>query len=78
MDITKLIELLPEAVKCDVIDFTDVFLKDGRPATRVTMCRLLTDDELAVMRGNCRFVGVGCIARYRYAPEIRKSYFYVV
>ena len=78
MDITSLIELLPESVKRDTMNFEDVILKNGRPASRVTMFRLLTDDELAVMRGNCRFVGVGCIARYWYAPEIRKSYFYVV
>lgn len=78
MDIKKVVDLIPESVKYDTMNFEDVILKNGRPATRVTMCRLLTDDELAVMRGNCRFVGVGCIARYRYAPEIRKSYFYVV
>jgi len=24
------------------------------------------------------FVGINCIAHYRYAPEIEKSYFYVV
>lgn len=78
MNITKLIELLPESVKCDVIDFTDVFLKDGRPAMRVTMCRLLTENELKVMRKEKHFLGLHLITRHKYAPEIRKSYFYVV
>lgn len=78
MDITSLIELLPESVKLDTMNFEDVMLKDGRPAMRVTMCRLLTEDELAAMRGNKHFLGLGLITRHKYAPEIRKSYFYVV
>lgn len=32
MDITSLIELLPESVKLDTMNFEDVMLKDGRPA----------------------------------------------
>lgn len=30
------------------------------------------------MSKNPKLVGVGCVAAYRYAPEIRKSYFYVL
>lgn len=78
MDITSLIELLPESVKLDTMNFKDVMLKDGRPAMRVTMCRLLTEEEKAVMRKQKRFLGLHLIACHKYAPEIRKSYFYVV
>ncbi len=78
MDIKKVVDLLPESVKYDTMNFEDVMLKDGRLAMRVTMCRLLADDELATMRGKKHFLGLGLIARYAHAPEIRKSYFYVV
>ena len=78
MDIKKVVDMLPESVKYDTMNFEDVMLKDGRPATRVTMCRLLTEDELEVMRKEKRFLGLHLITRHKYAPEIRKSYFYVV
>lgn len=78
MNITSLIELLPESVKLDTMNFEDVMLKDGRPAMRVTMCRLLTEEEKTVMSGKKHFLGLHLITRHKYAPEIRKSYFYVV
>ena len=78
MDIKKVVDMLPESVKYDTMNFEYVVLKDGRPAMRVTMCRLLTEDELAVMRKEKRFLGLHLITRHKYAPEIRKSYFYVV
>lgn len=78
MDIKKVVDLIPESVKCDTMNFEDVTLKDGRPAMRVTMCRLLTEEELAAMRKEKHFLGLRLITRHKYAPEIRKSYFYVV
>lgn len=76
MDITNLIEKLPDSVKADTIDFTRVKLKTGCYAVRVTLDRLLTGPEKAALsREGC--IGVDCVARYRYAPEIQKSYFYV-
>ena len=77
MNITKLIELLPGSVKCDTVDFVTVKLKDGRIATRVLLDRLLTAEEKKSMKSK-HFVGLDCVAQYRYAPEIKKSYFYVV
>lgn len=77
MNITKLIELLPESVKCDIIDFTPVKLKDGRRAERVTLDRILTDVEKSKMK-NPHILGIDCVAAYRYAPELKKSYFYVI
>lgn len=78
MGIKKVVDLLPESVKYDTMNFEDVMLKDGRPAMRVTMCRLLTENELKVMRKEKHFLGLHLIARHKYASEIRKSYFYVV
>ena len=77
MDIEKVVDLLPESVKYDTMNFEDVMLKDGRPAMRVTMCRLLTENELKVMRNEKHFLGLHLITRHKCAPEIRKSYFYV-
>lgn len=77
MDITKLVELLPSSVKCDTIDFVTVKLKDGRIATRVLLDRLLTAEEKKSMKSR-HFVGLDCVAYYHDAPEIKKSYFYVV
>lgn len=77
MNISKLIELLPDTVKTDIIDFSDVKMKTGKNGIRVTLDRLLTDTEKQQMN-NKHFIGLDCIAVYRYAPEIKKSYFYVV
>jgi hypothetical protein len=52
-------------------------MKTGKTGTRVTMDRLLTDDEKQKMQSK-HIAGLDCIATYRYAPEIKKSYFYVV
>lgn len=81
LDITKLIDLLPESVKKDIQDFTDVKLKDGRLATMVLLDRLLTDDEKKTLSsGRCkkRILGVNGVAQYRHAPEIKKSFFYIL
>lgn len=77
MTIHKLLELLPDTVKADIIDFTDVKMKTGEIGTRVTLDRLLTAAEKEKMQSR-HIVGLDCIAAHRYAPEIKKSYFYVV
>ena len=61
MDTMDLLQLLPQTIQHDIIDFHDCKLKDGK----------------SQMSGE-HFVGINCIAHYRYAPEIEKSYFYVV
>ena len=45
MDITILIDLLPDSVKTDVVDFNDVLLKNRKNAIRVLMDRILTEEE---------------------------------
>ena len=77
MDITSIIELIPDSVKTDIIDFNDVIMKTGAAGIRVTLDRLLTETEKQEMK-NKRILGLDCIASYRYAPEIKKSYFYIV
>lgn len=78
MDITRIIELVPDTVKEDVIDFCDGRMKDGRLATRVLIDRILSEGEKEILRKNKKITGVDCIATYRYAPEIKKSYFYII
>ena len=77
MDISRLINLLPDSVQQDTIDFQSVKLKDGKTGTRVVLDRVLTDTEKRQMTSK-HFVGLDCIAQHRYAPEIKRSYFYVV
>lgn len=79
MDITNLIDKVPESIVTDVMDFNDVRLKGGRDALRVTVDRLLNADEqkqLAKTKGIIYNTEMVCA--YKYAPEIKKSYFYVV
>lgn len=77
MNIAKLIELLPDSVKPDIADFVQVKMKDGKIGIRVLLDRLLTDTEKQAMKSK-HFAGLDCVACHRYAPEIKKSYFYVV
>ena len=78
MNIALLIDLLPDSVKADVIDFNDVLLKNRKNAIRVMMDRILTEEEKQEMKKNKHFMGVDCVAQYRHSPEIKKSYFYVI
>lgn len=77
MNITNLIECVPENIKQHIIDFRDVRMGDGRDALRVTLDRVLIaveQEQLSKCRG---IVGADCIAHHKYAPEIKRSYFYV-
>lgn len=78
MNVTKMIAYIPSTVKSSVIDFSDVLMKSGKPGLRVTLDRLLTDEEKAAMKKNKHLQGVDLVCRHRYAPEIVRSYFYVV
>ena len=78
MSISKLISYLPDTVKQDIIDFTDVRMKTGKNGVRVMLDRLLTVDEKTEMFNNKHIVCVEGIAYKKYAPEIKYSYFYVV
>lgn len=77
MNVAELVELLPDSVKLDVVDFQTVKMEDGGVGTRVTLDRILTDAEKAQMVSE-RFRGLDCVAQHKYAPEIKRSYFYIV
>ena len=77
MDAVALIEMLPDTIKLDVVDFQTVKMKDGEVGIRVTLDRVLTDAEKAQMVSE-RFKGLDCVAHHRYAPEIKRSYFYII
>lgn len=76
MSIVELIDLLDD-VGVSIIDFADVKMKTGNSGVRVTLDRLLTDDEKRRIQSN-HIVGLDCVTYYRYDPRIRYSYFYVV
>lgn len=73
----KLIACLPDSVKADTIDISHCKLKDGRSAVRITIDRLLTENEIDVMALNRDIIGLKCRCYHAYAPEIKYSYFYV-
>lgn len=77
MDVVELVEMLPDTVKLDVVDFQTVKMKDGKVGTRITLDRILTDAEKAQMVSE-RLRGLDCVAQHKYAPEIKCSYFYIV
>lgn len=77
MDVVTLIEMLPDSVKLNVVDFQTVKMKDGGVGTRIVLNRILTDAEKAQMVSE-RFRGLDCVAQHKYAPEIKRSYFYIV
>lgn len=76
--IERIIEYLPDSVKKDIVGFMDVRLKDGRFAIRVVSGHILTDEEKDTLKKHKDILGVDCVGHYQYAPEIKRSYFYVV
>ena len=68
---------IPDSVLKNIIDIKPVGLNDGRMSTRVTIDRVITEQEREAL-DNVAIVGKDCVAVNRYAPEIKRSYFYVV
>ena len=64
MDTMDLLQLLPQTIQHDIIDFHDCKLKDGRDATRITLSRMLTAEEKSQMSGE-HFVGINCSLQIR-------------
>lgn len=79
-DFYDVLNVIPEGIQRDIMDFENVTMKDGKQGFRVTMDRLLNEGEKQELSRKARksLRGVDCVARYRYAPEIQKSYFYLV
>jgi hypothetical protein len=81
MDIGVLIEALPTNIKEHIIDFSEVsIVVSGRrkSALKVLLDKLMTDAEKDSIKSNKRILNVNGIAYYRYAPEIKHSWFYVL
>lgn len=72
----RILCVLPESVRCDIIDICEGTI-DGRRVLRVTLDRLLKDHEKDVMRSCKRIQNIENRCCYRYAKEIEKSYFYI-
>lgn len=68
---------IPETIMKDIIDIKPVRLSDGRVSTRVTLDRVITEEERTAL-DNVAIIGKDCVAVHRYAPEIKQSYFFVV
>lgn len=78
MNTAKLIESIPSKIKNHVIEYQDVILKGGQPAMRVMLDCILSPGQKALLQNNKHIIGLECVAQYKYAPEIKYSYFYMV
>lgn len=79
MTISKLMETIPDGVKEKIVDFTDVIINiDGKkkPAIRVLLDGILPD-AVEILKGKHLLYNEKMVAAHRYAPEIKKTYFYV-
>ncbi len=80
MNVAKLIERVPDSVKADIcgIEFGQVTYNGERIyCFRVTVDRLLTDDEKTEMKRKRSIFGTDRTYHLAYAPEIKKSLFYI-
>lgn len=78
MNTAKLIESLSPRIKNHVTEYQNGILKGGRPAMRVTLDCILSPGQKALLQNNKHIIGLECVAQYKYAPEIKYSYFYMV
>jgi adenylyl- and sulfurtransferase ThiI len=72
-----IIEKLPNSIKESIINVTAGTLSD-RLATRITVDHILTVSEKYLLNSYDEITGVDNICQYRYAPEIKYSYFYIL
>lgn len=79
MTIAKLMEAIPDNVKEKIVDFTDVTINvEGKKksAVRVVLDGILPD-AVEILTGKHLLYNEKMVAAHRYAPEIKKTYFYV-
>lgn len=80
MNVAKLIERVPDSVKATVcnIECGQVTHNGKRiDCIRVTLDRLLTEDEKTEMKRKRSIFGTDRTYHLAYAPEIKKSLFYI-
>lgn len=78
MNTAKLIESIPPRIKNHMIEYQDVILKGGQSAMRVLLDCTLSPGQKALLQNNKHIIGLECVTQYKYAPEIKLSYFYMV
>lgn len=71
--VARIVESLPDGIKCDVMDIIDVRFKNGKSGIRLMLDRVLTDDEKTELRARKNVYGFGS-GHYNYAPEIKHSF----
>lgn len=74
-DVKVLIERVPDDIKLHIDDFAQAHSSD-RSYWRVVLDCLLDETEVAKLK-KVRGVAYVGICHYRYAPEIKKTYFYI-
>jgi hypothetical protein len=71
------LELLPKCVREDICDIREGTLDKKHHVLRITLGRTLNELEKAALRTCESIIGVDNCCGFRYAPEIRHSYFYI-
>lgn len=78
MDVTKIIDLENRlGISLDVIDFTRYRTKNGTYGTRVTLGSILNKEVVEKLKKIKKVHVADGICTYKYAPEIKHSYFYI-
>ena len=76
MDVSILIEVLPDSVKADITNL-EFELSKGKAAVRVTLGRLLTEPEKAEMKKCKNILGINSVEHYNNSPDRKISVFVV-
>lgn len=79
MTVFELMEVIPDAVKQNIIDFQDV--KINLKGKKIHAIRVLLDrifpDAADILTGDHLLYNKNMVATYKTAPELQKTYFYV-
>lgn len=76
MDVSILIEVLPDSVKADITNL-EFGLSKGKAAVKVTLGRLLTEPEKAEMKKCKNILGTNSVGHYKNSPNKKMSVFVV-
>lgn len=72
------LEKLPVSITKNIIDFTDcIRASDKKSCIRCTLDVLLSEAEVTALSKHKFIAHVGTCS-YRYAPEIKHTYFYII
>ena len=77
MNISILMEIIPDSIKADILTFNDVRIKSGYTATRIIINRDFKDNERETLKAIPNIISVGT-GSFEYAPELKKGTFLIV